>query len=186
MKRLRLLGEEVVPADERRDHAAAEDQRGALEAHRERVDGRIPRRYDQAQRVVVCSRLGDVDPQQGVDGARDREAQAANRLAAEEAHPLVRRVVSHLLSVRHEERVAVLKIGFLRIEEITQRPRAKVLVVRQMPKAQVEVIAEQRGHGTREEHIIRLHACRKNRGAMLDIVQQRKLPQRQRATNQHC
>ena len=87
--------------------------------------------------------------------------------------------------MRDEERVAVLEGGDLRVEELLERLPPKVLVVRQVAVPQVEEVAEERRQRAGEEDGVRVDAVGQRGGAVLHVVQQRKLPEAQRAADEH-
>ena len=110
MEGVGLVREEEVAPGERGHDGAAEDQRRALKRHRETEDGGVVRGAGpRGGRVRVG--VGVIEPEQRVDRPRNRQAEAADVVLADEADARVRRVAAHLLAVRDEERVAVLEGG---------------------------------------------------------------------------
>ena len=68
------------------------------------------------------------------------------------------------------------------------RVRVRVWVrvrVAQVAVAQVEEVAEERGHGAPEDDAVARHAGGQRSRAVLDVVQQCELPERERAADEH-
>ena len=69
----------------------------------------------------------------------------------------------------------------LRVEERLDGMASKVLVVRQMAVSEVEIIAKERRQRADKEDVVGSDALWQRGGAVLDVVEQRELPERERA-----
>ena len=201
MEALRLPIKEEVTAGESNSDAAAKDQGAALEAHGESVAavqecmGRPGLRLDNVltgwtgwragshagipdghERLRFIRGASAIQPQERVDGARDRESEPTDFLA-NKSHTRMRCVTAHRLPVRYKECIPVLKLYLLRVKKVADRPQAEVLVVAKVAVAQVQVVAEKRRQRPGEKDVVCGKLLWKSCSAVLDVMQERKLPE---------